>query len=344
LKNPSSTAVNSDTLTIPQSVYDELIAWSVKLNSGIATAKDKQNFNDWRALNPSHEAAWQELYAMEQSFDGLEDESKQIAASTLTFTEKRRSKLSSRRRTLKLISLTAITIVSAAMLTMNFIPWQQEMHYATNIGQREKFLLSDGTQLMLNTNSKVDVKFSLLKREIVLHDGEIYIDTGKDADSIIGRRPFWVKTDQAELKAIGTRFSVNQLASSSRLHVAQGFVAMYTGLKEVQAAANESYVMSDAISSPVKISAANGNLAMDPMAWVDGMLVVKQMRIDEFAKELSRYQNLSLECEPEACSLTVSGVFQLNQTNPVEHALNAVARTLPLSIVKQGTVIYISKN
>jgi transmembrane sensor len=333
-----------DNIDIAQSVYEELIAWSVKLNSGLASEKDFQLFREWRALDSSHEAAWQKLYREEKSFDALSSESKQIATETLKTVDKHRSNLANRRRTLKLLSLTMITIISSALLINNYAPWQQEFHYATSVGQRGKFLLTDGTQLVLNTSSEVDVKFSLFKREIKLNEGEIYIDTGKDVDSFIGRRSFWVRTNNAKLEALGTRFSVKQQMSGSKLHVAQGIVAMYVGDDlPVQANANESYVMPDATSAPIKMSGENNDQVIDPMAWIDGMLVVKQIRLEDFVNELSRYQHLSLVCEPNACNLTVSGVFQLNRSDAAEHAIQAVARTLPIYISKQDGTIFIRK-
>lgn len=325
-------------------MYDELIAWSVKLNSGMASADDMQLFLNWRSQNPMHEAAWQKLHTMEQSLAVIPAESKLIVTETLTLADKQRSKLSARRSALKLLSLAAINIIGTALLANQYAPWQQEVHYATSVGKRDNVVLADGTRLMLNTNSKVDVKFSLLKREIVLHSGEIYIETGKDSDSITGRRAFWVKTGQAELKAIGTRFSVNQQASSTKLHVVQGIVAMHIGRDApVRAYANETYTMQDAVSTPIKNSTSDHTLSMDPIAWIDGVLVAKQMRLDEFVVELSRYQDLPLVCKPDAGNLTVSGVFQLNRQDPVEHALTAIARTLPVRINKQDAIIFISK-
>jgi transmembrane sensor len=344
--NPSSAnhTADTDNSGIAESVYEQLIAWSVKLNSGKATAEDIQSFEHWRAQDAAHELAWQKLYAVEQSLGTLPAESKQMAVETLQLADMRRSRSATRHRKLKLLSLAAISIIGTALLANQYAPWQQEVHYTTSIGKREIFLLADGTRLMLNTNSKVDVKLSLLKREIVLHRGEIYMQTGKDSDSIIGRRSFWVKTEQAELEAIGTRFSVNQQASSTTMHVVQGIVAMHVDHNvPVRAYANETYTMLDAISAPVKMSASEDGLRMDPMAWVDGMLVVKQMRLDEFVAELSRYQDLPLVCEPSAGSLKVSGVFQLNRPDPVEHALKAITRTLPVRIRKQDETIFISK-
>jgi transmembrane sensor len=332
---------NSDT---EQSIHEELIVWSVKLNSGMMTAEELQQFEKWRLESPAHEAAWQKLYVVEQGLSALSTESKRIALETFRLADKKGNHPEKRGGSLKLLGLATIFIMGVALLANQFAPWQQEIHYATAVGKRENFILADGTQLMLNTNSKVEIKLSLFKREIVLKRGEIYMETGKDSDSMIGRRSFWVKTEQAELEAIGTRFSVNQQASSTKLHVVQGIVAIHVGndTPPIRAYDNETYMMPDAVSAPVKMTSSDGTL-MDPMAWTDGMLIVKQMRLEEFVAELSRYQNLPLVCETSASRLKVSGVFQLNRPDPVEHALEAVARTLPVRIRKQDEIIFISK-
>jgi len=333
-------------------VYEELIGWSVKLNSGTSNAEDAQQFLNWRAQNPAHEAAWQQLYAAEQNMSLLTNDSKQIAADTLMLLSEERNTRNKRhhtlkRHTLKLVGLATFSIIGTAALFNQFVnqfaPWQQQESYATNVGERNRVVLKDGTRLMLNTNTKVAVEFSLLKREITLHSGEIYIETSKDSDSITGRRSFWVKTKQAELEAIGTRFSVNQQASGTKLYVAQGIVAMHVGkYAPVRAYANETYAMDDTVNAPIKITAYN-HLSLDPISWIDDALVVKQMRLNEFVAELSRYQKLRLICEPNAANLMVSGVFQLNGPDPVEHALKAIARTLPIRITKQGDATVISK-
>jgi len=337
-------AINSDSEDIPPAVYDELIAWSVKLNSGMTSADDMQQLLNWRAQDPMHEAAWKKLNDIEQSLDKLPVASKLIATEVLTIADKRRSAVSTRRRTLKLLGLALISITGSALVANQYAPWQQQAYYVTNIGKRGKVVLADGTQMTMNTNTKVDVKFSLFQREIELHHGEIYIETSRDSDAPIGRRSFWVKTEHTALEAIGTKFSVNQQATTTKLHMTQGVVAIHAGRNvPVRAYANESYAMHDANSAPVKINISGQPLNMDPMAWLNGALVVKQMRLDEFVAELSRYQDISLICEADAANITVSGVFQLNQPEPVWRALNAISRTLPVSIVKQNGVVVISK-
>jgi len=343
--SPAEQLATPDNAEIAQSVYEELIAWSVKLNSGIFTTEDKQQFEAWLKLNPAHEAAWQKLYAVEQNLGTIPAESRQVVVETLRHADKQAKRPAARRRTLKLLSLAFITIIGSALIANQYAPWQQTLHYTTSIGKRDNFLLADGTQLMLNTNSEVEIRLSLLKREIVIHRGEIYMETGKDSESIIGRRSFWVRTEQAKLEAVGTRFSVNQQLSITKLHVVDGIVAMHVDndLPPVRAYANETYTMIDVVSAPIKMGTKDDGLRMDPMAWVNGMLVVKQMRLDEFVIELSRYQNLPVVCEPSVGSLKVSGVFQLNRADPVEYALKVISRTLPVRMRKQDDIIFINK-
>jgi len=351
---------NADNVNIPSSIYEALIAWSVKLNSGLASELDFNGFKAWCAQDPLHEMAWKKLQSLEQSIAKFPLDKTILAAETLEQAAKQRTVNVVRRRTTKLLSVAAAGLIGIALLANSYRPWQQDTYYVAAIGKREHVILADGTSLLLNTNSKVDVKFSLFKREVVLYQGEIYIETGKDADSIVGRRAFWVKTEQAALEAIGTRFvvnqqvAVNQHASATRLHVAEGIVAMHIANKPpVLAYANDTYTLHNDADHPVKNeSSRNGvnagslnldGLNLDPMGWVSGVLITKQMRLQDFATELSRYQNTPVVCDPSASELLVSGVFQLDRLNPVNHALGAIARTLPIRIQSHNDAIVITK-
>ncbi|NWE80415.1 FecR family protein, partial [Pseudomonas yamanorum] len=51
----------------------------------------------------------------------------------------------------------------------------------TGIGERRQVALEDGSQLQLNSNSAVDVKFDGHQRVIELLQGELWVDVAKDA-------------------------------------------------------------------------------------------------------------------------------------------------------------------
>lgn len=329
-----------DESSIPPAVMEELIAWSVRLSSGTASEEVKHNFQQWRAKDPVHEAAWQKLYAMEQQLNTVPEKSKALVSQTIALVDQQSQRSAKRHNTFKQLGLGAITFFVLSLLVNQFGPWQQQSHFVTPLGQRATYTLSDGTTLTLNTNTSVDIHYALLKREIVLNNGEIYLETGKDPQALFGRRPFWVNTKQTALEAIGTRFSVYQQETSTRLHVSEGIVAMHTEAHPpVRAYANESYRMQGANALPVKVDAQQ----QDPTAWLEGVIVAKQMRLDALVAELLRYQALPVTYDTEAGNLTVSGVFQLNRMDPAEHALHTIAQTLPIRITRQNDRIVIRK-
>jgi transmembrane sensor len=68
-----------------------------------------------------------------------------------------------------------------------------------------KIVLSDGTQVWLNSESKLSFpfKFSGPTREVVI-EGEAYFEVAKDEE-----HPFVVRTRQTQIQVLGTKFNVN---------------------------------------------------------------------------------------------------------------------------------------
>jgi transmembrane sensor len=71
-------------------------------------------------------------------------------------------------------------------------------------GVRTKLLLPDGTQVWLNSNSKLKyaADFNLHSREVDL-EGEAYFDVAKDME-----RPFIVHTSAVDIRVLGTAFTI----------------------------------------------------------------------------------------------------------------------------------------
>lgn len=59
------------------------------------------------------------------------------------------------------------------------------------------------------------------------------------------------------------------------------------------------------------------------------MLYAERMPLPDFVAELARYRPGILRCDPALAALTVSGAFQLDDTDA---ALRALAATLPLRV------------
>lgn len=313
---------------------DQAIAWAVRMASGATTAYDHAACAAWRAADPRHETAWQQVCAVEQPFqDMAAGPAGQVAYDTLQAARAIQARTHGRRRALKLLGLGAMASM-VGLLSLRLSAWQERAQYQTAVGERRRVALPDGTELWLNTDTLARVVFTPAQRLLVLDRGEIFITTGADAGSFSGRRPLWVDTPAARLHAIGTRFGVrldqDGASLATRLHVDQGQVAVHSGdLPPVLVQAGDSV----RVRSPGAATERIADGAFDASSWTQGVLVVKQMPLGRFIEELARYRTAGLTCAPDAANLRVSGVFQLEGADPVGRALKVLSNTLPVRIV-----------
>ena len=198
-------------------------------------------------------------------------------------------------------------------------PWRSwTADYRTGINQRRVVALADGTQLTLNTDSAVNVDYSGDRRQIQLLAGEIFIATGKDA----AQRPFFVGTPHGGLQALGTRFTVRVHEQYASTGVLEGAVAVLAGdgsARLVLRPGEGAHFDSDGYHRQA--------LAPYGGAWLNGMLVARDMRLADFLAELSRYSDHPLGCAPASAGLRVSGSYPLADVDAV---LDAVSASLQL--------------
>ncbi|MFT7774209.1 FecR family protein [Roseateles sp.] len=323
---------------------EEAIAWAVRLASGTATAQDRSACEQWRSEHAAHEQAWQRVQAVEQTFHGAAiDSERRLAQDTLVAAERLRRQGKSRRRAIGVLGWGVLTLGlgSFAARWLGGAPWLQGAQYATRAGERRRVAMRDGGSLALNSGTEVELRFSLLRRRVVLQRGEVFISTGADADSFAGRRAFWVETPAAHLEALGTRFDVRVFDAGSegiatRLQVTEGRVAVHptSGASVTVAEPGDTLLIPADGSAPRRLALTD----QDATAWTEGVLVAKQMRLDAFTAELGRHRAMPLRCDPSVAALRVSGVFQLDGPEPVDRALAMLARTLPVAIENQGAV------
>ena len=93
-------------------------------------------------------------------------------------------------------------------------------------GEVRTLLLADGSQVILNTASAIDIQFSNTERRIVLRHGDIMVETAKaqttdNIPAINDSRPFIVETAHGDIQALGTRFSVRELDDKTQVNVYQ---------------------------------------------------------------------------------------------------------------------------
>lgn len=313
----SSSVIDSP---IDPAIVQRASEWMARLWSGEASDDDKAACEQWRALHPDHERAWNRLQLMEDKLHGIPRE---IARHALR--EPAVTAYTTRRQALKLLGL--ITVAGGAMYQVRESDtWEFAFSdYSTQTGEIREIALVDGTHIILNTATAIDVYFDNQERRIILRSGEILITTAPDYATAY--RPFRVQSRQGMIEALGTRFIVRQDADVSRVTVFEGAVGIHpehaidTAVR-VDAGQHTTFSVKQ-VMSPITVQESAA-------AWSRGVLVAENMRIADFLAELSRYRSGLLRCDSAVSDLRVTGVFPLHDT---DRALLNLTLGLPVRVV-----------
>jgi transmembrane sensor len=293
-------------------IFETAASWYVQFQSQPPSLAEQKAWQLWIDSDPAHLAAWNQMEQLQRQLGTLPQDLKRRALNSGQH----------RRQVLKLLLLAAGT---------GFVGWHTQRHtslgnvwadYKTGVGQRRTISLADGSQIQLNTDSAIDVSYDAAQRLIRLRGGEILVQTGKLGD----QRPFYVQTRDGRIQALGTRFSVHQMSSSTRVGVLEDRVS-------VQPARSS--------TGPLILKAGEGAdfdsrhiglihpFQPAEVAWTNGQLIVLDARLGEVIEELSRYRSGVLHCDRRARELRVSGTFRLDSTDAVLANLQA---SLPIKV------------
>lgn len=218
----------------------------------------------------------------------------------------------------RMLSASLATVLIAAVALWLFLT---PSGYETGIGEQRSVLLDDGSLVMLNTSSEIEVKYTKQRRFIRLVRGEALFEVTKDA-----ARPFDVSVGAAVVRAVGTQFNIDRRSDRATVTVVEGKVQVMperTGtqgtasgsndpaaqpLSEVITAAERVIVTASGMSEPEHLS----DLA-SVTAWTQRQLVFENRPLAEVADEFNRYNRQRIVIESNTLqSQQVTGVFQAN--------------------------------
>ena len=296
-------------------ILGEAADWLVQLHSGSATPADHQAIAQWRTRSAEHAQAWQRAEAILGDF-------RNVPANLAVQTLKRASRKDglSRRQTLTRLGL--LLMAGPLGIASQHVPWQQwTADQRTAVGEQKHLPLPDGSQLLLNTDSAVDIAFSPSERRVTLLNGEVLISTAQDPAA----RPFIVETPQGTARALGTRFCVRINGSRSQVSVLEGRVEITPQLLQHSAM----LLAGERQSFKLNRFEALERFDTAALAWDKGMLLANNMRLDELLGELGRYRPGVLRCHADVAAIRVSGSFSLRDTDA---SLRLLSDTLPLNI------------
>lgn len=310
---------------IPSSIVDEAIDWAVRLLFNEPTDEMRRRFLAWEGADPRHKLAWQRVRSLRDGFPSVPST---LALETMRNADAIRGRRrAGRRQAIKVLAFGGVSVLGLST-AYHHAPWERWLaEVSTGVGSQRRLVLDDGTVVVLNTDSAVDIRFSDERRDLVLRRGEILVTTGHDERfaALAMRRPFQVRTPFGTMRALGTRFVVRLQDDSARVSVQEGAVALHAERDHTSSIARPgtSWQM-DRVSSS---ESANAGMSQD--SWADGLLSGSNMRLGDVLAELGRYRHGRIDCDPAVADLTLSGTYRIDDT---DRTLRFLEKALPIRI------------
>ncbi|KAB5621356.1 FecR family protein [Pseudomonas putida] len=290
---------------ISPQVAEQAVHWLIESQGADFDPAQQQALEHWLQADGEHQRAWAHIQQVNQRLRG--------ATSPVVHATLQAPPSPARRRALKALLLAGVASATGLGLqSHNPLPGLMA-DYRSPVGQRRRLPLDDGSLLRLNTRSAADVRFDGQQRYVRLLEGELSLDVARDT------RPLVLRSDDGNLHLDSGRFNVRQFEGYSLVSVFSGMARLQG---QVLLAGQQARLAAGYWQG---IGALDRNIG----AWVDGMLVVSQMRLGEFLAELSRYRHGQLGCSEQVAGLRISGSYPLDDS---ERILEMLEVALPVRV------------
>jgi transmembrane sensor len=304
-------------------IAEEAADWLVRLSSNDATAQEQREFVAWLKRSPVHlgvylgvERTWASL--------GQVDAGRRIdVAALLAAPDTNVVHLGSSPPPVRVRvrSRSVITAFAAsALLACAGLIWFQLQfanRFTTGVGEQRTLRLSDGSTVVLNTDTTVRVSFTDAVREVRLLHGEALFNVTKNP-----ARPFRVRSDEVVAQAVGTSFVVRRMPTETVVTVIEGEVAVvdYAQLNVAspmvlpELAVHVTAGTRADVADNEKIRTASVANPAAVTAWRSGRLIFDGEPLTKVIAEFNRYNEVQLVLENSQLSdEPISGVFDADQ-------------------------------
>jgi ferric-dicitrate binding protein FerR (iron transport regulator) len=325
--------------------------------SGEATTEERAKIEAWRQASPENQRVFAELSkiwqeAIPESLTQIPDIDQswsELAAKLGLPKEQQQARILEMKkrpqpnaRSIIWSSRSAWAAAAVILLALGMILYQALQNsgglrkITTAYAERVNVQLPDGSRVILNSGS--EIQFPKQYPDSVRYVnvlGEAYFEVTPD------RRPFLVKTENAQIRVLGTKFGVWARNAETRVTVREGRLVLNaiaaSEKTAVELTANHMSVCrrQNPPDPPRAVDAAYA------LGWLEGKIVFDQTPLTEVVAELQRIYKVAIELsDPTLGQQTITGSFH---NKPIESVLASVCLALNLRYAKQAGKYIISE-
>lgn len=312
--------------------YDEASLWIERLDEGLTEAETSE-LQAWMAASPENQAVLLKMARLWDKMDTLSRLST-LFPEELGVVRRRRWPRYAAAAALMLavaVAWVGVSDTPTALVDEVLVQTRGESVYETAIGEHATVALADGTELVLNTDSRIRVRYGARYRLLVLEAGEVHVQVAEDPN-----RPLSVIAAGNIVQAVGTAFNV-EITNDRHIELVVTEGQVRVGLQAATA-------VSDSMTRPVvlpdtaPIVAAGEEVFLgqaEPevtpvseeeievrLSWRTGNLIFSGESLEETVAEVERYTSVEFTIvDEELKQIRVSGVFRVGDIDGMLAAL-----------------------
>ena len=281
---------------------EEAADWFARLKKRDVPAADLAAHRVWYK-EPGNRAAYDEVDAFWRQSQAVKADP-EIQAAIQAARDRASATRSQRRAILGLGVAVASTVIAGVVGWRIFAP----PSYSTDVGEQRLVQLADGSSVKLDAASRISVRMSGERRDIVLERGRAFFDVAHDS-----RRPFVVHAGETSVTALGTRFDVSRDGDGARVNLVKGSVEVRTD--SPTAPGRWRLAPGQAVSTDEPAPAPRSVDVAAATSWTTGRLIFQATPLDEAVDQVNRYNRVRIVLDVgDQARSPVSGAFNAGDT------------------------------
>lgn len=292
---------------VPDEIRAEAAAWLARLRADDRNSSDEAAFRAWLARDPLHAQAFEAMTEIWEIAGAAWQEP--VASAPRAHTSRR-------------VVLGGISALAAASVSLAFWERAKADVFETGVGEQKHAVLPDGTQVFLDTDTKIHASYDSQMRKVALDRGRCNFHV-MESDA----RPFVVDAAAQRIVAARTSFDVRRDGDDVCIVLTQGSaIVSHRNQNDRQPLRSGDRYVSNGTTS------RKDRPNLTPLlAWQTGQAIFDNETVAGAVSEMNRYSVTKIAVQDsEVAKMRISGVYRVGDNVAFAHS---IATLLPAIMI-----------
>ena len=282
------------------------------------TKTQELEFQIWIKENIEHKKAFEKVEMLQSLYLSLPSDIKSKISQEVHRNIKSRNSL--RKSNFLKFAASVIFIIGASLFGINGYMNFGIKHTYTSNQEIKNIVLPDGSKVILDAKTKLDIKYFSDKREINIIEGKALFDVTSNPN-----KPFIVNANMIKVEVLGTNFEVKNEIDKIVVDVINGKVKVEQNknneFQQLAILTKGKHISFDKQSKKVILKELDTNSIA---SWKDGILFFQDYSLEKAINEFKKYQDINITIQKDIKNYTVSGSFSIHEIDKFIFALTKI--------------------